>query len=194
MISSLLSQRDRRALVLGAVVLLPALLYAYAGRPYARALAEARADLVAERDLLVRESTLLSLADTLPALGRQAAARQERMDARLFGDVDDLSALAFERYLLDRAEESRVHVEQSHVTLDENAPGEFASIRADLRGMSDLEGVMDWLYTLENGGRLVQVERIALEPIPARASSSEGHVAVTITAVGYALPVPEVPE
>lgn len=194
MTSSIFNPRDRRALALGALVLLPVLVYALVGRPYARALVEARAELAAERDLLTRELALLSLADTLPALGRMATVRVERINARLFEDAGDLSALAFERYLLDLAEESRVRVEQSHATVDETAPGELASIEATLRGVSDLEGVLDLLYTLENGTKLVRVERIALEPISTGASGSEKHIAVWITATGFGLPVPEVPE
>ena len=61
-----LSPRDRRALQLGALLALPALLYAGAVKPYVASVAAARAEIETQRGLLTRERALIDAAPRLP--------------------------------------------------------------------------------------------------------------------------------
>jgi len=55
---STMTSRERRTVTIGALVLLPALLYIWAVRPYQTALSEAREQLLTERATLARERRL----------------------------------------------------------------------------------------------------------------------------------------
>ena len=61
-----LNSRDRRAILLGLGILLPAVAYALGVKPYRAALEGVRDRVAAEQELLARELALLEAAPTLP--------------------------------------------------------------------------------------------------------------------------------
>src|SRR5690606_21878341 len=84
-----LSARDRRALELGAAVVMPVLVWMFAGVPDVRALGEARARLEAERDLLARELELVASAPAHLADAERATQGLLNAAPRLFAAAND---------------------------------------------------------------------------------------------------------
>lgn len=185
---SSLSRRDRRALVAGGLVLAPALLYAAVVRPYLGAVAELRDRIAVEQDLLERERGLLAAADRLG--GPAAAQRQdkEQLWQRLFLDEGSGAAISLEEYLVDLATQSGVYIEQSDSRLVASAGQVLPVLRADARGISDFEGILELLYSLENGEKAVRVESVSLEPL-ASVAGEEERIALTLSLAGHTEPI-----
>ncbi|MEJ2218701.1 MAG: hypothetical protein P8099_19100, partial [Gemmatimonadota bacterium] len=96
-----LSTRDRRAIRLGLVVLLPAFVLGLGVRPYASAWMRARDRLESERALLGRERALV---DAAPSFGRAEATERsalERRAGRLLPGDSTLAGGALVRYVAD---------------------------------------------------------------------------------------------
>jgi hypothetical protein len=166
-----LDARDRRAVVIGLIVLVPALLYTGAVRPYRSALQEVRDRTTTERALLAREEALLASAATLPhtveAASTRAHAASTRLvrasnmplaEAELTGLLESVAALS--RVLLQemRAVEPRTRA------ADDVAPS-LRVLRLAVRGESDLEGVLTFLQRIENNPLLLRVVELSLEPV-----------------------------
>lgn len=185
---SSLRPRDRRALGMGAAILIPALAWSAVVRPFVRGLGEDRARLVEQRGLLERELALVAGAPAQGAEESAANAGRSRLAPRLF-EGDALSAAtALAGYATESARRNGVLVEeiQSGITA-EAGPG-LTRVEVATRGRSDLAGVLRWLRTLEAGGKLVRVERLSLER---QSDSSPGDsadteiIALTATLRGY---------
>ena len=198
-----LSPRDRRAVLLGLAVVLPAAAYMFAVRPYRSALAEVRDRVAAEEELLARERALLASAPGLPEAIREAEADAEGAEDRM---LRGRSAVLAEAELTDFLERSAF---QSRVLLEEIRSGELARgeepppglsvIRLHLRGESDLQGVLSFLDTIEKSRLLLRVRGLALEPEMTReagaqnrqgagASTPTGVVGLQLIVDGFAQP------
>ncbi len=194
MMRSRLRDRDRRALLAGAVVLVPALLLAFVVKPFTLGLLEARDRLAIERGLLRRELALLADAQVLPEVvaGREAALRREA--PRLFAGSDPLAATAaLERYVAEQAMASRVFVQQSEALHVGEVGSGLTAIRARIRAVSDLDGLLRLLDTLDTGSKLVHVERLVLGRVEQRFRGEERDeitLDISLTVVGYALADP----
>jgi len=170
-----LSERDRRALLLGATITIPVLLWIGAVRPYRAALTDARERVAAERSLLARERALIADADNLPALLHTAAAGAERALRRL---IDAPSAAAAEAEITDYLESSAA---KSRVLLEEirgvapgrrdSSPDGLQPIRLAVSGESDLKGIASLLRRIEEGALLLRVSELAIEPGVERTST-----------------------
>jgi hypothetical protein len=168
-----LSHRDRRALLLGLAVLLPALLWMFALRPYREALAEARTSLDSERALLLREEALVASAPTLPAALEAAAAEAKRAELRLVRAANaPLGEAEVTGYLEGVAGLSRVLLQEMRGVEPERgavAPEGVRVVRLALRGESDLEGVLTFLHRVEESPLLLRVIELSVEPVVQRA-------------------------
>jgi len=91
---STMTSRERRTVTIGALVLLPALLYIWAVRPYQTALSEAREQLLTERATLARERAAIATARQNPELQHIADSAMRAMRPRLFEGKDDVMASA----------------------------------------------------------------------------------------------------
>jgi len=111
---STMSSRDRRAVTIGALVLLPPLLFIFGVRPYMNTLADAREQLITEREALARERAALTLARKNPQLQHLADSAMRQMEPRLFAGRDDVMASAeLASYLADVARGVRVWVQDA---------------------------------------------------------------------------------
>lgn len=162
-----LGPRDRRALILGAAVLLPVVLWIGVIRPYAGLLDETRARVEVERALLARERGLLAIAGELPGRLATATARLEEESATLLGASN---AVAAEEVLMEHiqrtATRSRVLVQDARgveVHADE-AAGPLAPVRLGVRVESDLAGLASFLNRLESGPGLIRILEMSVEP------------------------------
>src|SRR5262249_62278116 len=91
---STMGARDRRAVMLGGLVLLPALLFIWGVRPYQAALSDARDQLATERATLARERAAILTARRNPQLQHIADSAMRMMRPRLFEGKDEEMASA----------------------------------------------------------------------------------------------------
>jgi hypothetical protein len=89
-----LGARDRRAVILGVLTLLPALGFALVVQPYRRARAELRDRVAEQRGLLARELALVVAAHRLPGELKDAARALANLRPRFLPGRDPLSATA----------------------------------------------------------------------------------------------------
>jgi hypothetical protein len=169
-----LAPRDRRAVLLGLAVLLPALLYGAAVRPWYHAVAELRDRSAAERALLERELALLAGAPMMPAVLERASDAATRAELRLVRAANvPLAEAELIQYLESVASISRVLLQELRGVepargAAEPLPG-MRPIRLAVRGESDLEGVVTFLSRVEESPLLLRVAGLSIEPVTERA-------------------------
>jgi hypothetical protein len=186
-----LEPRDRRAILIGLAVLLPMLVYVGAAKPFVAHVAQLHEQLESERGLLQRELTLLEEVQWYPALLGQADSALQTMVPRLFGGVDGVTATAaLAGYAAREARRSRMLVQlsesQDPVLLEHGV----IRLEVTIRAISDLEGVLTYFHALDQGPRLVQLQRFAIERAPRSGllgADAESPLALTATLYGYAV-------
>ena len=180
--------RDRRALIVGLCVLLPAL----AWRPYHAALTDAREQLATQRDLLSRELALLEDLERYPASYRSADSALKRIAPRLFDEADDVLATArMTSYVAGQALSSRVLLQEAEARPAHRTKDGIRALQVEIRAEGDTEGLLRFLQALERGNRLVTVERLAITRTERVVEKGRPPLAVlSFTAMlnGYALP------
>lgn len=197
---SSLSPRDRRALRMGAWIVLPLLAASVVLRPYLSALLVQRAALENQRGLLARELRAV----------RDAPSEVERLQegnrvlvaeaARLFGGNDAVTATAeLARYVTARAAASGLRVDQAEsggdrepdrgtptgAPLGPSSAADSGALRVTLRAQGGSAGVYAFLRAMETGPKLVRIERIEI----AQASTDDiagGTLVLTTTVCGLA--------
>ncbi|MGH7517989.1 MAG: hypothetical protein ACREOC_11040 [Gemmatimonadales bacterium] len=181
--------RERRFLRLGAIVLAVWVGVTLGLRPYVagrRALGER---LERARDLLARETQLLADAGGFAA--RYAAIERAALAEapRLFAGPDLLTASSgLASYVGSQAGTQRVMMQQTESRPPEPAAPGVVRLRADFRGVSDLEGIAGFLAALERGPKLVSVEQLVLSRIAGVPAQGQGDaLGIVGTVAGYAL-------
>jgi hypothetical protein len=176
--------RERRTVVIGLLLVAPALLWIYGVRPSREALADTRAEVATQRDLLARELALLEDADRYPAAYRTADSALLRAAPRLFDEADDVLATArLTSYVAGQALGSRV-------LLQERSRDGIRRLQIEIRAESDTEGMLRFLNSLERGSKLIVVDRIALtreERSQMKGKPPVGVLMLTATVSGFAL-------
>lgn len=191
-----LAPRDRRALRAGAWVLLPVLIATLVVRPWTIAAYEGRAGAARERELLVRERALLAEAPGDTARLRLASAALADEAPRLFAGAEAVTASAeLARYVTTQAMASGLAVRQAdtQTMLAEDARTD-PSVRADsnaevlrvaIRASGDVGAVVGFLRLMEDGPRIVRVERLGVSHGLA-GTSEAGTLVLTATVTGLA--------
>jgi len=186
-----LGRRDRKAIRIGALIVVPALLVTFGVRPYTRALEDARDRLAVERGLLERELSLLKEAQGYEQALDQAEDVLLREAPRLLGGGDPLAQSALlANYVTDRAIRQRVFLQGSETRPAQTTDGEVVRLAIEVRGVGDLEGILGLLDDLERGSKLIRVERFSLTQasrLNAADSRDEGVLGFAATVAGYAL-------
>jgi Tfp pilus assembly protein PilX len=183
-----MQSRDRRAVWMGVLVVVPALLGVWGVRPYLdqrRALAQ---QIASERDLLAREQALIAARPATDIRATDVSARLGQTRDRLFPGQDDLAATAaLATYVSDLAHRHAVLVEQGETRPASPAGGGLVAVEVSIRAAGDLEGVLGLLNALENGTRLTRVTRLGIERTAGTSTEPE-HETLTIGLVirGYA--------
>jgi hypothetical protein len=186
-----LSHRDRRALIIGAAILVPALLWVGAVRPYRDALVDVSDRIETERALLAREEGLLLAADRMPDDLNAAAASAERAERRLVGTSNTAVAEAdVTEYIESLATKSRVlltEIRGMGMDRKDHPPAGLQIVRIAVQGESDLNGVTGLLRRLEDGMMLIRVSELTAEPaVERRRTVIRGSQATTeSTRTGY---------
>ena len=191
-----LAPRDRRALFAGAWVVLPVLIATLVLRPWAIAASEGRSGTTRERELLLRERALLAEAPGDSARLRLASLALADDAPRLFAGAEAVTASAeLARYVTTQAVVSGLVVRQAETqTVLEDGARTDPSARADssaevlrvaIRASGDAGAVVRFLRLMEDGPRLVRVERIGISRGLA-GTSEAGTLTLTATLAGLA--------
>ena len=185
---SAMSARDRRAVVIGGLVLLPGLLYIWGVRPYQAALSDARDQLATERATLARERVAVAAARQNPELRHIADSAMRTMRPRLFEGKDDVMASAeLASYVSDVARKTRVWLQDAGTRPATPAADGVRTLRVEIRAESDLRGAMTFLQGLERGQKLVRIDRLDISR-SARADDKEGEtLSIAATISGFAV-------
>lgn len=183
-----MKQSDRRAIVIGALVLLPGLLFVWAVRPYRAGLADARDQLGTERAALARERAAIDNAHRNPQLKHLADSAMTAMRPRLFEGKDDVMAGAeLASYLGDVARDTRVWLEDAATRPATPAVNGVRTLRVEIRAESDLLGTLMFLQRLERGEKLVRVERLDISRTPRSEGEDTETLSIAATLAGYAV-------
>lgn len=158
-----LGSRDRRALTLGALVVLPAFGFALVVKPYLHARTVRLERVREQRDLLRRELSLVAAAHDVPARLERAAHTFARSRSRLLSGRDPLGATAALVSLVgDEARRRGVLLETIESGSPEPLNDRLVAVQIEVRGRGDLEGSLRWLEALETGPHLLRVERLTV--------------------------------
>lgn len=161
-----LADRDRRALRLGAIVVVPAVLLSFLAGPLLEGRNEGRARLAAERALLARE---LALADGVPAYA--ATLDELRRDSRgplsrlLPGDGPILAGAELSGTIDRAAEGGRLSIEALDLLPPARHSDRLWSVGLSFRATGDLEGVLAFLRAVEGAPTLIRADALVLEPV-----------------------------
>ncbi|HEX6745862.1 MAG TPA: type II secretion system protein GspM [Longimicrobium sp.] len=205
-----ITPRDRKAITVGAAILVPGLIWAFAVSPYLHALRSAESKLGDERRLLRRELELLAEARGYPAAFADGAKKLLAVAPRLTGGDDDAAAgAAVAGYVRRLAQMGGANVTRVDPAPVRDAGGGITALPVAVTGEADLEGVMNLLQLLETGPKLVRVDELKIEaqdgpvaagaayaPTPFFVAAGGGSEVIrfSFTATGYTLatgkPVP----
>jgi hypothetical protein len=164
---STMSPKDRRAIILGAVLVLPALIFIYGVRPYRASLTDTRDELETARLALSREKAAVAVTDTNPAGLRTADSALTMVAPRLFEGRDDAIASAqLAAYLGTVARRSRVLMQDANTRPSIASPEGIRTLRVEVRAESDVQGIATFLHNLESGSKLVRVDRLEISRVP----------------------------
>lgn len=158
-----LGTRDRRAVTFGTLILVPALAFSLLIQPYRRARAELHDRVAEQRGLLARELALIAAADRLPGDLKNAARMLAALRPRCLPGRDALGATAaLVSVVGDEARRHSVLLESIESRPAESAGGTLVAVRVEVRGRSDLEGLLGWLRSLETGARLLRFDGLTV--------------------------------
>lgn len=189
-----MTQRDRRAVTWGAILLGPALFWSHVVRPYLSAVDDAKVRLEADRAVLKRELAVLGASDVYPAEFRVGADRLLKAAPRLVGGDDDgAAAAALAGYLRRVAQLGRASITRVEPAATRDVGGGITALPVDVSGESDLEGLLTFLRLLETGPKLLHVESLRIEANSGGTPAAGASYALTPFIPGTA-PSTDVPE
>jgi type II secretory pathway component PulM len=195
-----LNARDRRALRLGAALLLCAAFVRFGGLPLVAALSESRSAFQRETALLNREYRLLRDARALPARFDTAANEYLSLATALLpgSTADEIIAHLAARVERIAARSPVLLTRIEQITADADTSG-IEAYRLRVEGEGDLEGILSVVAALEAGPRLLRVDDLSLHTrnsealIPDVGLGGELDViAFALVVTGFALPPHEV--
>ncbi|MBI3567539.1 MAG: type II secretion system protein M [Gemmatimonadetes bacterium] len=177
-----MSTRDRRALWLGALVVVPVLAWRAVVAPVAAGVQRAHDDAATQRGLLAREKALLRDAPLLPARAKHVAERAAVMAPRLFNDADTVAAsAALSAFVRDAARSAGLRVTQTDAAPVEIRGAGVVALGVDTRVEGTFGAIVSWLDQLESGERVLTVERFEVTAT----GTSEGTIAASARVRGF---------
>lgn len=156
-----MSPRDRRALLIGCLILLPPLLWIGVVRPWMGMVADTRETVLQEAELLARERALLARGPSLPEDLAAARVRLERKGARLLlsGNAA-LAEAAIAEVIEEMARENNsllLEVRSTARPRGEADPPGLLPLRLNIRVESDFQGLLGFLHSMETDPLLIRL-------------------------------------
>jgi hypothetical protein len=166
-----LSPRDRRAIVIGAVILIPALTWSLLVQPYRATLEDLQDRLAAEQALWEREQAVVREASSLSDRIETTRLEITRLEMRLVrADNPALAETEITARLERLARTSRVllkEVRSIPASPRLSAPAGVAPLFLSVSGESDFQGVLDFFRGVEQDHLLLGIDEISVGPAPA---------------------------
>jgi hypothetical protein len=185
---STLSARERRTVSIGGAIVVVSLGFLYGVRPYRTALEEARDQLATERATLTRERAAVASAKQNPQLHQVADSAMRAMRPRLFEGKDDVMASAeLASYLGDVARRARVWLQDAGTRPAAPTADGVRRLRVEVRGESDILGVLMFLQALERGEKLVRIDRLDISRSPRAREEEIETLSIAATISGFAV-------
>ncbi len=182
-----LSAAERRTIRLALILLVPALLYVYGFRPWRASITSMRDQLATEVTTLSRERALLAT----PAAESQVTAAADPLPSTLlFSGRDNVVASAdLASAVTTAAHRSRVYLIQAATRPSTVTPEGVRQLRVEMRGESDLQGILTFISEIETGSRLIRFDRIDITKAPGSDSYTDGFETLTFAATltGFAI-------
>lgn len=185
-----LSPSERRTIQRALMVLAPVLVWYVAARPYVAALRDVREQIAIETAALARERAAVEMAKRNPEVQRLTDAAAQATTPRLFAGRDDVMASAeLAAYLGDLADRHKVWMQDATTRPGTTSPAGVRTLRVDIRAESDFEGVLEFLQALEQGAKLVRVERLDISQALSGPGNEDAETLTIVASLsGYALP------
>ncbi len=185
-----ISDAERRTIRRAALVLLPVAFFYLVVRPYMGALSTAQDRLAAERDALSRERGAVAMAEKNPAIQELTDSVLQVTLPRLFAGRDDVMASSeLGAYLGDVAEAHRVYLQDATTRPATTSPAGVRTLRVDIRAESDFQGLLEFLRALEQGEKLVKIERLDVSVgLSGPGNENAETLSIVATIAGIALP------
>jgi len=162
-----LSPKDRRALLIGGLLLLPPLLWIGVARPWMAAVADTRETTLQEGELLARERALLARGPTLPSDLADARLRLERKGARLLQSGNAaLAEAAIAATIEEMAKANNSLLLEVRGTVrpaGEAVPQGLLPLRLNIRVESDFQGLLGFLHAMESDPLLIRLIGFSME-------------------------------
>jgi hypothetical protein len=189
-----MSPKDRRALFIGLAVLGPALAYIYGVKPLLADVRSTREQSAEQRQLLAHEMAAVSAARRNPEAQRLADSAMRAMTPRLFEGRDDAMATAeLLSHLGSLARNSNVAL-QSASTRPPTVINGVRALHVEIRGETDVTGLITFLESLETGEKLLRVDRLDVSrSLAGGPVKGVEPLAISAAIIGYAIPDPSAP-
>jgi hypothetical protein len=184
-----MKESERRTVMIGAFIALPILIFTYGVKPMWASITDKRDQLELERTTLVRERAAIAAAQKNPQLQQIADSLMKTARDRLFSGSDDVMASAeLGSYIGEVASQNHFLLTSATTGAVSKTKSVVRTLSEDIRGESDLQGILEFVQALERGSKLVRISKIDLSRATRDVDDIETIVfAATITA--YALPV-----
>lgn len=158
-----LKARDRRALILGLLLIAPVAGYRFVVAPWMADTAELRAAVTAERALLARELAVVAEAGALPDVVAQLQEELAEMRPWLLDGATPLAASsALSRDVATHAAEVGILIQEVQGREVGAGEGVLQTSSLTVRALGDLEGILRFLHALENEPTLLTVGELSL--------------------------------
>lgn len=185
-----LSPRERRVIAGGALVSLLALVVVYGVLPFGRRWSARESAIAAKAEQLAR---LQALVDNEAALteATQAleAARENGARRLLAGSTPALAASSLQTLLRSYAEQSRITLDRVDIAREfEPDTAGIIPVPAELVLRGDLYGLVDFLFYLHNGEKLVVVDALTVSAALRRSQVGPEMLSWTISLHGFYVP------
>lgn len=185
---STMNPRDRRAVTLGVLVLLPFAVYLWGVRPFRAALSDARDQLELERATLARERAALAASTQNPRMQQVADSAMRAMRPRLFEGKDDVMASSeLSSYLGDVAKRSRVWLQDAGTRPASPPVDGVRTLHVEIRAESDITGTLLFIQNLEHGEKLVRIDRLDVSRTPRARDDDTETLSIVATVSAFAM-------
>ncbi len=184
-----LSDRDRRALRWGVLVLAPVLAWGLVVSPWLDAV-QARGDRLETRRSLHRAGLdLLASGEAFPEAVRTGARRLAGAAPRLLDSRGEgVAAAGLTQYVEDRARAARVHLTGTEPRPPRPVHTDLTAIPLEVTGESDLRGILSFLEALEGEhGQLLRVEGLRIRAAGAGRDGGAEALAFRVLVTGHML-------
>ena len=163
------SARERRTLLIAALVAFSALIVGFVVLPFARRWSERETLIAAEVDRLARLRGLLANREKMmQAVNARGGTLETGPQRLLSGRTPALAASVLQSTLQDFANRSRVTVSRLDVAgAPERDQGELPMIPATVSAIGDIYGVTELLSHIQQGPLLLEITELTVRPNPA---------------------------